>query len=579
MPKTTPDDQSGEPSPKALVIDLADSPNSSPPAWPAVTEPCPTSDRPKHSDIRSLDSTEEYVSINLVLASPPGSPTKVDRDDYSSREAKRVRLTPSSTTPHCSPRYTHGVVRMNHMPGYPTAHTLRFSDIVEPHGLQKAVFTSFVVDEDWLRNQLPRRSPPMSVCLVKNWSAKHGEQPGLHSDRATNTLVVHPPMSTSGLGCFHAKLMLLYYPGFLRVAVCSGNLIAYDWEVMENTIFCQDFAVRSPPTTGAAFSAPTPVAAKGSAQPSAELYPHVSEFGAQLDRFLRDCCVPAKVRATLMDYDFQLAKAQLVMSVPGTYPKTRWDSYGQTRLAALIAEQYPKTSVDQESQPTETLPPYRDPKQIHFECQASSIGNIGGNWLPKFFKSLCGQVSETGHESKASKDLTQDTVENSTYGLRGGGSLFLSEYSYKGLGQFQACLADCLSHRPGKLTHTKLIWARTAPRLPTGYSPTFQGKGTTANDRSPPPGWFYAGSHNLSPAAWGTYCQSRTPPGTTGGRVDATQLRINNYELGVVHFAGDFGIQATPINSALNWPVLTPPYEPPPLYNNVFDPWMATRFH
>src|SRR5207245_47493 len=57
----------------------------------------------------------------------------------------------------------------------------------------------------------------------------------------TNIVLVHPPMSSMGHGCFHAKLMILIYDGWIRVVISSANLISHDWEISENVVFIQDF--------------------------------------------------------------------------------------------------------------------------------------------------------------------------------------------------------------------------------------------------------------------------------------------------------------------------------------------------
>src|SRR5438876_576170 len=48
-------------------------------------------------------------------------------------------------------------------------------------------------------------------------------------------------MSNMGHGCFHAKLMILIYGGWMRVVISSANLISHDWEISENVVFIQDF--------------------------------------------------------------------------------------------------------------------------------------------------------------------------------------------------------------------------------------------------------------------------------------------------------------------------------------------------
>lgn len=66
-------------------------------------------------------------------------------------------------------------------------------------------------------------------------------QQGVFCIPNTNILLVHPPMSSMGHGCFHAKLMILIYDEWIRVVISSANLISHDWEISENIVFIQDF--------------------------------------------------------------------------------------------------------------------------------------------------------------------------------------------------------------------------------------------------------------------------------------------------------------------------------------------------
>ena len=63
-----------------------------------------------------------------------------------------------------------------------------------------------------------------------------------------NLRLCFPPMEGQ-VNCMHSKLMLLSYPGFLRVVVPTANLVPYDWGEsgdMENCVFLVDLP-RLPP--------------------------------------------------------------------------------------------------------------------------------------------------------------------------------------------------------------------------------------------------------------------------------------------------------------------------------------------
>ncbi|KAJ1924348.1 hypothetical protein IWQ60_005261 [Tieghemiomyces parasiticus] len=486
-------------------------------------------------------------------ANPPEHPSPPRKVKRAGGDHQKPPANP--TAPQNVPRFLAGATLPNYLATSPDHGGIRLEDLLDKPHLQKAVLTSFVVDRPWLLSKLPADIP---ICLVKNWSANHGELPGAVKV-IPNTMLIHPKMpSFPRYACFHAKLMLLYFPDFLRVAVCSGNLIAYDWDVMENTVFCQDFP-------------------KLDAEAGNDRLADPKGFAHTLERFLGDCDVPLQVRATLRAYDFSNAKGYLIPSVPGSYPLDRTPSYGQVRLRDVVRDHYHRAH-----DPTDRTEPMLDPRQVHLEYQLSSLGQIGASWLPKFLKSACGQAADYKPVPPAERERMQDhfsiiypsfeTVQQSIFGPAGGGSLFCSESAYRNLGDYQRCLADCISHRPGRLMHSKLLLARL-------HDPA---SGDSAVDL-PSPAWFYTGSHNLSPSAWGTFCQRRGASSTKSraatseekGRdteaANRTQLQLNNYELGIVQFADE-----DPPETGGGFRV---PYQYPLLrYHPALEPWMSSKY-
>ncbi|KAJ1976373.1 hypothetical protein H4R35_002734 [Dimargaris xerosporica] len=492
-----------------------------------MAEPSPP---PRSSEVIEIASSPEPEAS---AAMPPlGSHSTQPASILGKRSESHPPLSPvplqsKRRLPPAAMRYPHGVTRMNYIAGEDPTNTLRFSDLVDPKTLQKAVLTSFVVDRQWLKAQLPAG---ISLCLVEHWSPNQGQCQGVARVDA-HTVLVHPPMPRTNFGCFHAKLMLLYYPGFLRVVVNSANLIPLDWDVMDNVIFCQDF--------------PTQDASPASLQPSPT---HATEFGQTLHRFLEHCAVPTQARTSLQQYNFSTAR---------------------TQMAHLVAQHYPPLSSTSDTDATS------DPPQPHFsiEFQASSIGRLNQNWLPRFYKCLCGITPSTQPESPKAKQQVQEyfsavypsleTVKDSRYGPNGATSLFLNEKMYSSL-EYKSCFKDCISRRPGRLMHSKVITARSivAP----------------ADSADPAYAWFYIGSHNLSPSAWGTVIQPRhvqgRPLGANGQPMP--QLHIRNYELGIIQFADpDPSDTAARLASNAHW---QPPFlSPAPAYTTTDEPWMAEK--
>ncbi|KAF0399784.1 phospholipase D/nuclease [Gigaspora margarita] len=92
--------------------------------------------------------------------------------------------------------------------------------------------------------------------------------------------------------------MLLFFDGWMRVVVASGNLIPYDWETNENVIFVQDFPI---------------VQATGSN--NRNLHP----FAKDIKDFILAIGFKNHIVNKLSQYDFSRAKAKLVASIPGEY--------------------------------------------------------------------------------------------------------------------------------------------------------------------------------------------------------------------------------------------------------------------
>lgn len=118
---------------------------------------------------------------------------------------------------------------------------IAFDDLVDAPRLKRAFLTTYIIDEEWLREKLA--SVP-DVCIALHWQAADGDR--VHSPvcmdlslsntrcyvqagvrRRDQWRILHPPKPA--FSCMHAKLMLLSYDGFLRVVISSGNLVPVDY--------------------------------------------------------------------------------------------------------------------------------------------------------------------------------------------------------------------------------------------------------------------------------------------------------------------------------------------------------------
>lgn len=112
-------------------------------------------------------------------------------------------------------------------------HKVSFEDILQANQLSKCLLTAYVVEEDWLREQLinvPR------IILVSD-DGKRSSQVRKYTLPGSRLTVVHPCFPRfPNYGVMHIKLMLLWYEqaGFLRVVVSSGNLRSEDYDRLQN---------------------------------------------------------------------------------------------------------------------------------------------------------------------------------------------------------------------------------------------------------------------------------------------------------------------------------------------------------
>jgi hypothetical protein len=86
----------------------------------------------------------------------------------------------------------------------------------------------------------------------------------------------------------HIKLFLLWFPGFLRVVIPSANLVSFDWDSIENSVWLQDFPLMSSEQK------------------------EKTEFYKDLIHLLEKMDVPLQIRKALDGFDFTGAKVNIL---------------------------------------------------------------------------------------------------------------------------------------------------------------------------------------------------------------------------------------------------------------------------
>ncbi|KAG0062325.1 hypothetical protein BGZ90_003127 [Linnemannia elongata] len=306
-------------------------------------------------------------------------------------------------------------------------------------------------------------------------------------------LYVHPPLGE--FGSFHAKLMVLFYPTFVRIVISSANLVRHDWEQLVNTLYVQDFEMLS------------------SDSPE-----QLGEFGSTLLAFMTAMELPDKILRAVGRVDFRPAKVVLVPAVQGWHRVDARHTYGIARLAKVM-----------QTRTTET-------QEWDMEYQTSSLGRLTVKFLAELYRASRGYTPRPRIKVDVDERVppikiifpTQDHVAHSRLGELGAGTVCLRR-EYWTLNSFPRIVMhdfELVGRHQGSLMHTKVILAKAAQPKPT------------LSSRLPPPqsndprklaGWFYVGSANCTESAWGTMSNKRT------GALQGLCINIRNWELGVVY--------------------------------------------
>ncbi|WVF69182.1 hypothetical protein IAT40_003957 [Kwoniella sp. CBS 6097] len=402
-------------------------------------------------------------------------------------------------------------------------------DVVGNHSqIALVIVSSFVIGDQWLldANILP---PPEVVptMTVRPHRKDQPEYNGKIELKSNGEMWVYPKMTT-GFGSAHMKYFWIFYKtGRLRVVIATANLVPYDWQQIENTVFVQDFLpLRSP----------IPLVASNTTHDFplqfARLFTHI-RIHTGLRNLIRHHpagssipFTPENNFADLAKYDWSKVRVRLVMSIPGTYTgHDEISKFGISRLGKVLNEQgwTPKSG-----------------EKLDVEFQGSSLGTYSLEWFDKFYSFISGKTSQrlVGRSKPSSWPNIRilfpslATVDRSIGGRPGGGTMFCGKaFNNVTKGLFY----DANSKRGGVLMHTKMLIAIFEPaenRLGVEKGTPIESKKRKAEEidaggdknGKDVGGWIYVGSHNFSPSAWGNVDVKKNPP----------TLNIKNYELGIV---------------------------------------------
>ncbi|KAJ3043500.1 hypothetical protein HDV00_004889 [Rhizophlyctis rosea] len=582
-------------SPPALDTSTAASP--SPSSTPIITNP-PTRAEMEKERLARLEATKKRERPDDAAAQPEQNrssspnPAKKLKSGHASTPLNGTSVSTGFevvdlTAGMMEPEYPHGKVSQTYMQGWSRAGYVRFEDIVKKTHLQKALFSAFQIDDDWLFSKLPsgiregRSNVKICIARMKPDVLPVGTMSHFDS-MVPGVMHVFPPMGSGTFGCMHSKIMLLWYPGFLRVVVTSANLMDYDWELLENVVFYQDFPP-APPT-----------------KPSGET---LGPFGDDLLALLEKMKVPPSVRNRVGEFNFGLARARLVCSIPGTYKGGEAFQYGHLALGRVVKPIVECSGFD------------GDVEGALLYYQTSSLGSLTPKWMTEFHRSACGlgpseavkssrstsKLKPNGASSNLVKTNTGEVegvpkfrvlfpserhVRASRLGVDGAGTISFGRRYWMGEKFPRGVMRELVLGRERGLAHSKVMFWLPTPSddVATGVlgglagggrrssvgvggggkgvvsgrgvlrvgsfdsqdtdgedeggkgkGKVVAGKGKVGEEgegegEGKVVGWFYCGSHNCTQSAWGTL--SRSASGK--GKEKEWTLRMANWEVGVV---------------------------------------------
>jgi Tyrosyl-DNA phosphodiesterase len=330
--------------------------------------------------------------------------------------------------------------------------------------LLHAVFTAGMIDQDWILDACddPELGVTVPVTFVSDakWGGPETARPHVETVRQ---------FDQQRFRLWHAKVMLLHFADRLRVVVTSANYEPTEVAFQTQQFFVQEFPPRPPQ--------------------SQQRNAVGQDFFNQLRQFA-DKTEMAQPRCPwLQHYDFDDAKARLVLSYPGSFSPSSAIQPGWLRLRQLLS------SV----------------RSNHCTAQAHSIGSITWTWLRSFLKAsnVCG--GELPNDNSELENAMAVAFPSTNNRLNMKTSIHLLKKTVYEKTEFPRSVFRNLvpiNTRPDYGFHTKIIvWqARDNQRSETVA--------------------VYAGSHCFSKAAWGEFNK------LNGNCV------INNVEAGVV-FLGD----------------------------------------
>ncbi|KAI7300554.1 phospholipase D/nuclease [Hortaea werneckii] len=479
--------------------------------------------------INEQQASRKSASANLATNCHKSLPSAIKAEEGNDT-IKQESPSPSKPAPPGSLQYPHGVVKKTWAFGHPRHNDIKLEEVLEPQTLRTAVLSAFQWDTDWVLSKLKTplkggRTKCVFIMQAKQESERKEIQAQAASIRSFLRLVF-PPMEGQ-TWCMHSKLMLLFHPEKLRIAVPTANLLNFDWGEtgsMENSVFLIDL----------------PRLPNGNKTQIKDL----THFAQELLYFVQKQGVDADVRDGLLNFDFAATERMaFVHSVGGI-------SYrDDARRTGFLGLGNPVRHLGLQT------------NRLDLDFAASSIGSLNDSQLQNLYTAAKGlDVTSPSSSSQPKPDFfqnprttgtakpspsplpsdvrknlrvyfpTHETVTSSSAGAAG--TICLNRKYFENLGFPRDCFRDYISRRRGLLSHNKLLLARGKRRIGSGDARGRVG-GVEGGGGSKDVAWVYVGSANCSQSAWGNLTVDRKAQ-KEKGQGGGWKMNCRNWECGVL---------------------------------------------
>ncbi|KAK0332869.1 hypothetical protein LTR57_018544 [Friedmanniomyces endolithicus] len=479
---------------------------------PAATDGLTSQNMPKQDQATRKSATANAANINLKTKTVP------IKDEFP---------TVSSMLRQPELEYPHGVVKKTWAFGHErTGDDIKLEEVLEPHTLRTAVLSAFQWDPDWILSKLktpPNGGSTKCVFIMQAKDAALRQQMLRETEPQRAFLRLCFPPMPGAVHCMHSKLMLLFHPTKLRMAIPTANLLAFDWGetgMMENSVFLIDLP-RLPNDTQADKST-------------------LPAFAQDLLFFLEQQTLDQDIRAGILNFDFSATiHMRFVHTAGGTFHGDDAARTGLLGLSRAVRDLNLETAAD-----------------LHLDFAASSIGSLNDYFLRSLHSAARGEdliaiAEATSKQSKAQffkpsaavprtkavakaaavvgiRDLfriyfpTRATVQAST--AQAAGTICLSRKWWENMSFPRSVFRDYVSVRKGLLSHNKILYARGTRQRRTGED--MDGDEDEGEGVGRDVAWVYVGSANLSESAWGKLSFDK--------KAKAWKINCRNWECGVL---------------------------------------------